>query len=248
MAISSRKPHALPGGPALPGVSVTVWTVRLDAPVEFLAPAEKILSPDELTKAKSFRNDQARRNYVLAHAALRRVLGAALKTNPATIQFRNGLQGKPTLAGAATGGWEFNLTHSGDLALIAVAQGAEVGIDVERARPMSEALRLAERFFTAAEHAALRALPVTDQTAAFLNLWTRKEAFVKATGWGIMDALTRFEVSLEAEARVLSIDGDARTAAQWTLHSFHPAPGYVATAAVRSPAARFTSQEFPSLL
>ena len=248
MAITSPNPHAIPGGPAVLGVNVAVWTIRLDAPAELQALAKSVLSPDELAKAKAFRNEPAHRNYVLAHGALRRILAATLEADPAQIQFLNGPQGKPALAMRTAGGLEFNLTHSGDLALVAVAQGAEVGIDVERERPMPDALQLAERFLSAAESEALRALPAADQAPAFLNLWTRKEAFVKATGLGIMNALTRFEVTLGAEAKVLSIEGDPRLATEWTLHSFQPAAGYVAAVAVRSPAARFTVREFDSAL
>jgi 4'-phosphopantetheinyl transferase len=128
--------------------------------------------------------------------------------------------------------------------LVAVTSGGEVGIDVERVRPMPDALRLAERFFSTAESDVLKELPPPEQGAAFLNLWTRKEALAKATGLGITNSLTRFEVAMGAEAVVQAIDGDARLAAQWTLRSFKPAPGYLAAAAVRSPAAQFVFHEF----
>jgi len=248
MALTSRNPHAIPSGPAIAGANVDVWTIHLDVPETSVSAAQQFLSPDELVKANAFRNEQAQRNYIIAHAALRQILAGRLQTNPAEITFLNGPQGKPALAGTLAGRLEFNLTHSGNLALVAVTSGAEVGIDVETMRAMPDALRLAERFCSATESDALSALPIGEQAASFLNLWTRKEAFVKANGLGIVNALTRFEVTMGAEAKVKSIDGDPRLAAQWTLHSFQPAPCYIAAVAVRSPAAQFTFHEFPTQL
>ena len=223
---------------------MVIWTVRLNVSAQTVSAAKNFLSPDERTRADAFRNEQALRNYIISHAALRQILANHLKLNPTEIPFRTGTYGKPALAETVASQLEFNLTHSGNLALVAVAHGAEVGIDVETVRAMPDALRLAERFFSAAESEALNALPADDQGAAFLNLWTRKEAFVKATGLGIANALIRFEVTMGANATVKAIDGDPRLAAQWTLHAFTPAPGYLAAVAVRSPAAQFAFREF----
>lgn len=245
MALTSRNPHAIPSGPAIAGVNVEVWTIHLGVPASSVSDAKQFLSPDELARTDAFRNEQAQRNYIIAHAALRQILASRLQLKPAELAFLNGPQGKPALAGTVAGRLEFNLTHSSNLALVAVTPGAEVGIDVETMRPMPDALRLAERFCSATESEALSALPVDEQAATFLNLWTRKEAFVKATGLGIVNTLARFEVTMGAEAKVKSIDGDPRLAAQWTLHSFQPAPGYIAAVAVRSPAAQFAFHEFP---
>ena len=90
----------------------------------------------------------------------------------------------------------------------------------------------------------LKELPTPEQATAFLNLWTRKEAIAKATGLGIANSLARFEVAFGSEATVKAIDGDARLAAQWSLRSFEPAPGYVAAVAVRSPKAQVTFHQF----
>ncbi len=247
MALTSRNPNALPAGPATTGANLEIWTIRLNAPPQSISAASALLSPDERTRAAAFRNEQARRNYIISHAALRQILANHLKLIPAEIPFRNGSYGKPALAGSVAGRLEFNLTHSGSLALVAVTSGGEVGIDVETMRPMPDALRIAERFFSPAESEALRQLPAPEQAAAFLNLWTRKESLAKATGFGIANSLARFEVAWGTEAIVKTIDGDARLAAPWTLHSFQPAPGYVAAVAVRSPAAQFAFHEFQTM-
>jgi len=244
MALTSRNPNSVPSGAASAGARVEIWTIPLDVPPQSISVATSLLSPDERTRADAFRNEQAQRNYIISHAALRQILANHLKLNPTEIPFCTGSYGKPALAGTAAGRFEFNLTHSGSLALVAVTSGAEVGIDVETIRPMPDALRIAERFFSAAESEALRELPATDHAATFLNLWTRKESLAKATGFGIANSLARFEVAWGTEAAVKAIDGDARLAAQWTLHSFTPAPGYLAAVALRSPGAQFAFHEF----
>jgi 4'-phosphopantetheinyl transferase len=112
-------------------------------------------------------------------------------------------------------------------------------VDVEKLRPLPDAQALADRFFLPQESAALRPMAEPEQTAAFFNLWTCKEALAKATGLGLAQSLARFEVSGDADAGVTSVDGDQDLAAQWSLRTFKPAPGYVAAVAVRSPEARF---------
>ena len=109
---------------------------------------------------------------------------------------------------------------------------------------MSDAQRIAERFFSAGESAQLNSLNEAERTAAFLNLWTRKEALAKATGVGIANSLARFAVTPDEPAAVTAIDGDARLAAQWTLHSFAPASGYLSTVAVHSCQVQFSLNHF----
>ena len=240
-----KVPNAKAATAADAGARVDIWAVRLDAPAAGVESAKQHLRADELLRTGQFRNEAARRNYVIAHAALRQILGQRLRVEPGKIQFTTGPQGKPALAGDAAGRLEFNLTHSGDLALVAVAERVAVGVDVERVRPLPDALRLAERFFAAEEAAQLQSLPEGDCAPAFLNLWTRKEAVAKAMGVGIVNSLSRLQVTEGAVAAVTAIDGDAGRATEWTLHAFAPAPGYVAAVAVQSPQARFEVREFP---
>lgn len=244
MALTSRNPNAIPSGSAPAGVNVEIWTIPLDVSAQQITAALAFLSPDERARAATFRNEQAKRNYIVAHAALRRILANHLSLDPAAIPFSTGSYGKPALTATAQGQWEFNLTHSRDLALVAVARGAEVGVDVEPVRPMPDAVPIAERFFSKTESEALRALPETEQSGAFFRLWTRKEALAKATGMGIANSLARFEVTWGEVAEVRAIEGNARLARAWTLHAFEPVPGYVAAVAVRSPGAQLSFQQF----
>jgi 4'-phosphopantetheinyl transferase len=123
-----------------------------------------------------------------SHTALRCVLARYLDEDPAAIEFRVGEHGKPALADPATA-LRFNLSHSGDLALIAVAEGREVGVDVERIRPRRNLLRLAERALDPAAAAAVRAAPPEDRLTAFHTAWTRHEAIAKCHGVGLRGPL-----------------------------------------------------------
>jgi len=248
MPQTSRHPDAIPSGPTTAGARVDIWTIQLDVPPQLIATATDLLSPEERIRVEAFRHQQARRNYIISHAALRLILTDCLKEcskfNPPEIPFCASIYGKPALAAPLEGRLEFNLSHSGDIALVAITSNSEVGIDVETIRPMPDALQIAKRFFSDTESAALKQLPASQQATAFLNLWTRKESLAKGTGLGIANSLTRFEITSGTEAVVKAIDGDSRLAAQWTLHSFQPAPGYLAAAAVRSPGAQFNFHSF----
>jgi 4'-phosphopantetheinyl transferase len=248
MPQTSQNPNAIPSSPTTAGARVDIWTIHLDLPPEAITAATNLLSSEEHARVDAFRHEQARRNYIVSHAALRQILTDCLKEcskfNPPEIPFCTSTYGKPALAAPVKGRLEFNLSHSGDIALVAITNNSEVGVDVETIRPMPDALQIAKRFFSAAESDALKQLPPSEQATAFLNLWTRKESFVKATGLGIANSLTRFEITSGTEAVIKTIDGDARLAAQWTLHSFQPAPGHLAAVAVRSPGAQFTFHTF----
>ncbi len=154
---------------------------------------------------------------------------------PDHLRFYYGPQGKPKLDKETAGeALRFNVTHTQGLALYAVANGREVGIDVERIRPELVDGDFAERFFSPREVAALRMLPVGLRPEAFFNCWTRKEAYAKARGDGLSLPLKQFDVSLAPRepAALLSTKGDPLEAARWSLSALHPGPGYVAALAV----------------
>ncbi len=140
---------------------------------------------------------------------LRTVLGAYLDTPAAGIELSIGEHGRPGLAASHDATLGFNWSHSGDHALIAVGRGVTPGVDVERKRPRPRALDIARRFFSADETAALSALPATDIDSAFLQLWTAKEAVLKAVGHGLSFGLDRLSIANVADDLVLrALDGD----------------------------------------
>lgn len=186
-----------------------------------------VLDDDERARAARFVFDRDRSRFVAAHGWLRLLLAKYLGEPPAALRFALGPWGKPRLMDPGVD-VRFNLSHAGDHALIAVAVGIEVGVDLEQDRP-EPLLDLARRFFAPGEVAALEALPYAEQPAAFTRGWTRKEAFIKALGEGLSFPLDQFEVSLERTATWQLLRGcsrDVDAPGRWRLVSLPAPPGY----------------------
>jgi 4'-phosphopantetheinyl transferase len=225
-------PPPPPAWPLAKG-EVHVWFADLDLPAQRRAVLARLLSADERQRADRYSPVPAREQFVAARGLLRVLLGAYLHVPPAEVVFAAGPQGKPTLAGAPL---HFNVSHSRGGALIAVTTVAEVGVDLERLRPYPNYRDMAERFFHPGEAAALVALPAAQAEQAFFHVWTRKEAFLKATGLGIAGGLERVQISVPPDepARVLDIDGASAPAARWSLTTLLPREGYVGALALEA--------------
>jgi 4'-phosphopantetheinyl transferase len=183
--------------------SVHVWAVRLDQEGVDLARAQDFISADEAERAERFMFDRDRRRYLVAHMALHGILKRYLPSAPATLRFEIGTNGKPRLPNAlAASGVRFNLSHSNEMALLAVTHGREIGVDIEYVKEQFEFQEIAEKFFTAREVAAMRSVVPQLQRQAFFKCWTSKEAFLKAKGTGLSGKLDEVEISLAADQRV----------------------------------------------
>lgn len=185
-----------------------VWTLDLDGFADETETLASFLSDRERRREARFVDTGVRRRYVAAHGLLRHLLGRYLGVHAADVDIAIHEKGKPVLAGESTG-LSFNMADSGEHLLVAVADGTPVGCDVERLRPVKDALSLARRFFTAAEHEAIAALPEAERQAAFFACWTRKEAVMKAHGGG-MALLPEIEpgcVALPAGGAILQVGG-----------------------------------------
>jgi 4'-phosphopantetheinyl transferase len=182
--------------------SVRLWRVDLgQAPGETAVAA---LSAAERARAGRFVFERDRRRYLSAHVALRSLLSEASGIAAPELAFDEGPFGKPFLPGTASP--SFNLSHSGDVALIGIGPpGIEIGVDVEVRRTMSDALELAERHFAPAEIDALRATSPNQRDHAFLCGWTRKEACLKSIGSGLSIAPHTFDAGIAAAERVVVI-------------------------------------------
>lgn len=217
----------------LPVGEVHVWRVWLKRPPEELAQLADKLTSDELTRVRRYRLEGARQQFIASRAALRDILGGYLGLPPQDVRFSHGAMGKPHLAvdGPPI---HFNLSHSHELALIAVARHCEVGVDVERVRRFDNQLPLAERFFAPQEVRALQELAEHMMPEAFFHAWTRKEALVKASGQGLGFGVDRIEVTLlpGEPAKLIRLDGCEKAAAAWSLLHVEPAPGYVGALAL----------------
>jgi 4'-phosphopantetheinyl transferase len=205
---------------------VHVWQIPLDYDATAMSRLAVLLSTDERTRAQRFRFERDARRFVAARGAIRAILAEYLEMAPTSFAFTYAERGKPALAG---GELEFNVSHSGEIAMIAVYRGGRVGVDVEAMRPLHDLDALAVRSFAPLELAVLRSLPSAERELAFYRCWTRKEAFIKATGEGLTRALDTFVVTLAPgePARFLDIDDDPGQLAAWSLHELPTPAGYV---------------------
>jgi 4'-phosphopantetheinyl transferase len=214
-----------------------VWAVPLDVAPATLAALRGVLAPAEEVRAARLVGEEARTRFVAARGALRLVLAPYAGVEPAALGLRTADGGKPFLQPEA--GIRFNLAHSGELAVVAVTAGVEVGIDLERRRAVDDAAGLAARYFGAAEARELAALPAGEQSDAFLRCWTRKEAVLKAAGTGVAGRLDSIRVTFGAEDPPVVLElGALEGGGPWSLHAFEPASGYVGALAVQAPACR----------
>ncbi len=218
-----------------------VWSVALDQPEERLRELTALLSDDERERAARFHFEHLRKRFLASHGALRCILANYTGMAPAQLRFSVGAFGKPALAEPASE-VRFNLSHSEALALIAVTQNREVGVDVECLRPVRDVEQIAERNFSPREYAAFRLLNEKEKLLAFFNCWTRKEAYIKARGEGLSLPLEQFDVAFVPgeEARLLGTRGDVAEAARWSLTVLHPAKGYAAALAVEGQEVRLS--------
>jgi len=202
---------------------IHVWLVTTTELEVNLASYAGLLSSAEQARAEKFIFDKDRRLYTIAHAALRSILSKYAQTAPAGLQFDAGTNGKPKLPTDLPGDLRFNLSHSGDSALVAVSRGREIGIDIEFVNADFAFDEVAVRFFTTSEVVALRALPNRLQRQAFYQCWTSKEAFLKAKGTGLSGELDVVEIIVDREEYV-RIDAHVPG---WSLAEIDPGEGYV---------------------
>lgn len=224
---------------------VQVWTAHLDSLSSTeLEGLSGVLDAAEHARAARFHFEHDRRHYLASRGLLRQLLGAALDKPASALAFEYGAQGKPALAGAFSQNrvLRFNLSHSAGWAMFALAWDRKVGIDLEssgRLKRDGDGLSaLAGRVLSARELSIWQTLPDdAAREAAFLRAWTRKEAYVKATGRGFFDEVNRIEVALDAAAPNPSLtlpssprEGEATR--HWTLHDLAAPDGFAAALAV----------------
>ncbi len=201
---------------------IQIWQIPLAAHVAAEGWLKELLSVEERIRAGCFHFAPDQRRFIIRRAVLRQLLALALEIEPQAIQLEFGPHGKPFVAGQAGAcGLQFSCSHSADWALIALARGSELGVDLEQHRPMADAENLAKNFFSPSEINELMELPLELKTAGFFNCWTRKEAFVKAIGRGLSYPLNRFSVSLAPDkpAALLAVAEDAEVLKRWGLIS-----------------------------
>jgi 4'-phosphopantetheinyl transferase len=203
--LRENSPESLPEGSALLGAPFFARTIAtrhegvtlllLDVAPTTTRPADILacLSIEEQARAARYRSLEDRLRSGLTRAALRRVLGAATGRAPEALVFTTEFRGKPRLVDP--NGPHFNVSHSGSLALIGVSHLRPIGVDIEWMRDLSDALGMAEAFFSPREYRSLAGLHPNELTTAFYKIWTGKEAVVKAFGTGVGEGLRNFTVA-----------------------------------------------------
>ncbi len=219
----------------LANAKVHVWHASLEQPLDVVQRLEAVLSEEERQRARQFRYEEHRRSFVVSRGILRNLLSHYTSLKPEEVQYKYTLAGKPHLANAdGSSDLCFSLSHAGLLVLYAFSWGRQVGIDVECIRPMEEMDQIATNNFASREYREYRSLSSQEQLQAFYNGWTRKEAFIKATGDGLSFPLQEIEVSLRpAEpAQLLTLYGSREEARRWALHDVKTWDGYAAALVV----------------
>lgn len=184
-----------------------------------------VLSPDETLRANRFISDLVRTRFIIGRGLMRHILGYYTNQQPQSLTFRYGTRGKPMLDNT---NFSFNLSHSEDVMLLALAICPTIGVDVEHLAPMTEMRRVAGDYFSVNEQIALFSLPPESQLSAFYRCWTRKEAYIKARGDGFSLPLDKFDVTLkpdEAPCLLHTLEDDHPD--RWRFFHLDPTDGYM---------------------
>jgi 4'-phosphopantetheinyl transferase len=222
-------PGNAPAPLASPDPRVALFWAPRTADAAAARAAAGCLASGERARAARFGTDALRHRYVVGRATLRRVLAARLGMSPGAVPIVRGRRGRPVLADGQQ--LDFNVTHTAEVMLIAIASGTIVGVDVERTQRRINVEGIARRCLTAAERARLAMLDPDAARRAVLRLWTCKEAMSKATGDGLAAPFRDLDVMLEP-ALSLHDGPPPYVPGHWRLHAIGVPTGYLATLAL----------------
>jgi 4'-phosphopantetheinyl transferase len=216
----------------LSGGRIEVWCIETAAQESVIRRLEYVLSAEERERAARFRFERHRDAFIVARGALRVLLARYIGSSAVDVTFVCGPNGKPSLPDSRV---EFNVSHTDGVAVLAFAQNCALGVDIECIRPIADMMHIARRFFCRGEAQELAALPEAQRERAFFLCWTRKEAYIKATGDGLSIPLNEFRVTLrEGEpARFVHIGNETSAPSGWVLHNLDISSAYAAAIAHR---------------
>ncbi len=216
---------------ALPADEIHIWTASLK-PDQF-EDQSRHLNSDEKERLARFRIEKPRNQFACTRGLLRQLLGRYLGCEPCNVPISHEATGKPIVKGYPL---HFNVTHSDDIAAFAVSAVGRVGIDIEKVRPMANFDSIVQRFFSAGECAGFAELPPDIRERAFFQMWTRKEALLKALGQGI-HALELCEISVHPDQlpKVLKLMENENCSEKWLLRDWQIAEGFSASVAYEVP-------------
>jgi 4'-phosphopantetheinyl transferase len=231
-----------PAALSLPAGEVHVWRIDLEQPDDLLERFRRTMEPYELDRAGRFYFERLQRHFVASRGFLREVLARYLEATPEELRFAYNDYGKPSLAGEDS--LRFNISHSHEVALVAVARDAELGVDVEYIRADFASEDIARRFFSRLEVETFNSLPKDEQVAAFFRCWARKEAYIKAIGKGLSQPLDGFDVTLAPHEAAALLRADADDKASWSLSDIDVGPGYASALAVEGAVSQIVCWEY----
>lgn len=233
------QPLARWGGVPVLGVrDVHLWPLPLHGAGALASSFLPLLSPDEHRRAERLRDPLHAARFVVARGAVRVVLGAYHGLPPAALHFQYGADGKPGLG--AEDAPRFNVSHSEDLALLAVSRTRELGVDVERLRAVDGSDDIVRGFFTARERQTLARRGRGRRARTFLRWWTRKEAYLKAIGRGLALPLHELDVSRGAARSMAAALPAASDGAGWSMRDLRPSREHVGALVVAGTGWRLT--------
>ncbi|WP_137918846.1 4'-phosphopantetheinyl transferase superfamily protein [Hydrogenophaga sp. 2FB] len=224
--------------PSLDGPTIHLWLVDLSAGVD-VRPEATLLDVNERAKAARFRFERDVRRYTASHQALRTVLGSYTDRPAGELVFTEGPFGKPRLSGG--GMPHFNMSHSGDWALIGICDAVPIGVDIELLQPMDDLAALARRNFSTEEFDAFQAVAPGVRLEAFLQCWTRKEACLKALGSGLSIEPHVFQAGLGTQSIDTAIDAGGNFCAMSVSHVPLPILAIAACASLHAGASELSA-------
>ena len=218
--------------------NVQVWILDLDRDARLVERYRAVLSDDELERAARLRSFELQADFIYTRGVLRHILTdfAAGDFDPAELQFTYEDRGKPHLIDEQGGDRiGFNVSHSRDVSVFAVANQRSVGVDVEFVRGDYEHRIIAERWFSELENELLTELDEGDRLAGFFATWARKEALVKALGTGISHRLSSFSVSVDPKSRaeILETYWEPTAKYEWDMRDLPLPPDYAGAVVAR---------------
>ena len=218
--------------PLAPG-DVQIWHYGLDADVDRQAQLALLLDEQERRRAERFRFEEHRRRFIVRRGVLRHILACYMRMAPEAICFTNGTSGKPGVdSPAAPHALKFSASSSQALGAVALTYDRELGLDLEQVRPDADHEIIA-REFSGHEAAGLRHLEPNKRTAAFFDLWTCKEAYLKGKGLGLSAPLDQFTIAIDSASPRLTWSAlDATDPDRWSLYRLNLDPGFAACLAV----------------
>ncbi len=214
---------------------VHLWSAPLKVTEQIFDVLSQGLTPDEWERADRFVFERDRRNFIVARGILRDILARYLDCQPKDTRFQYEPHGKPVLGSMGTPlGLEFNLSHSSGYLALAVCFGRQVGVDIERVRPLPDLDQVASNSFSVYELNALSALTPEDKLLGFFRCWTRKEAYLKARGDGLSIPLEAFDMSLAVDNPISMLSNrlDPNEVSRWSFYTFTPEQEFIGALAI----------------